>query len=66
MRKSESAKSEEQQKRKSREKFYNDPERQKSTNAATEFQDVGHGGVLVESIAFNRRVVGSNPALAAM
>ena len=27
---------------------------------------VGHGGALVESIAFNRRVVGSTPALAAM
>src|SRR6218665_398790 len=26
---------------------------------------VGHGGALVESIAFNRRVVGSTPALAA-
>jgi len=26
----------------------------------------GHGGALVESIAFNRRVVGSTPALAAM
>ena len=28
--------------------------------------NVGHGGALVESIAFNRRVVGSTPALAAM
>ena len=27
---------------------------------------VGHGGALVELIAFNRRVVGSTPALAAM
>ena len=27
---------------------------------------VGHGGALVESIACNRRVVGSTPALAAM
>jgi len=27
---------------------------------------VGHGGALVESIAFNRRVVGSALALAAM
>ena len=27
---------------------------------------MGHGGALVESIAFNRRVVGSTPALAAM
>ena len=27
---------------------------------------VGHGGALVESIALNRRVVGSTPALAAM
>ena len=27
---------------------------------------VGHGGALVESIAFNRSVVGSTPALAAM
>ena len=27
---------------------------------------VGHGGALVESIAFNQRVVGSTPALAAM
>jgi len=27
---------------------------------------VGHGGALVEWIAFNRRVVGSTPALAAM
>ena len=27
---------------------------------------VGHGGALVESIAFNRRVVGSTPSLAAM
>ena len=27
---------------------------------------VGHGSALVESIAFNRRVVGSTPALAAM
>ena len=27
---------------------------------------VEHGGALVESIAFNRRVVGSTPALAAM
>ena len=27
---------------------------------------VGHGGALVESLAFNRRVVGSTPALAAM
>jgi len=27
---------------------------------------LGHGGALVESIAFNRRVVGSTPALAAM
>ena len=27
---------------------------------------VGHGGALVESITFNRRVVGSTPALAAM
>ena len=26
--------------------------------------DMGHGGALVESIAFNRRVVGSTPALA--
>ena len=26
----------------------------------------GHGGALVESIAFNRRVVGSTPTLAAM
>ena len=26
---------------------------------------VGHGGALVESTAFNRRVVGSTPALAA-
>src|SRR6218665_1977107 len=26
----------------------------------------GHGGALVESIAFNRRVVGSTPSLAAM
>ena len=26
---------------------------------------VGYGGALVESIAFNRRVVGSTPALAA-
>ena len=29
-------------------------------------EHVGHGGALVESIAFNRRVVGSTPALAAM
>ena len=28
--------------------------------------DMGHGGALVESIAFNRRVVGSTSALAAM
>ena len=27
---------------------------------------VVHGGTLVESILFNRRVVGSNPAVAAM
>jgi len=27
---------------------------------------MGHGGALVESIAFNRRVEGSTPALAAM
>ena len=27
--------------------------------------DVGSGGALVESTPFNRRVVGSNPALAA-
>ena len=27
---------------------------------------MGHGGALVESIAFNRRVMGSTPALAAM
>ena len=27
---------------------------------------VGHGGALVESIAFNRRVMGSTPALATM
>ena len=27
---------------------------------------MGHGGALVESIAFNRRVVGLTPALAAM
>src|SRR6218665_2271850 len=27
---------------------------------------MGHGGALVESIAFNQRVVGSTPALAAM
>ena len=27
---------------------------------------VGHGGGLVEVITFNRRVVGSTPALAAM
>ena len=27
---------------------------------------VGHGGALVESIAFDRRVVGSTPTLAAM
>ena len=27
---------------------------------------VGHGGALIEWIAFNRRVVGSTPALAAM
>ena len=27
---------------------------------------MGYGGALVESIAFNRRVVGSTPALAAM
>ena len=27
---------------------------------------MGHGSALVESIAFNRRVVGSTPALAAM
>ena len=29
-------------------------------------RSVGHGGALVETIAFNRRVVGSTPALAAM
>ena len=28
------------------------------------YTTVGHGGALVESIAFNRRVVGSPPALA--
>ena len=28
------------------------------------FMVVGRGGALVESIAFNRRVVGSTPALA--
>ena len=28
-------------------------------------QIVGHGGALVETITFNRRVVGSTPALAA-
>ena len=28
--------------------------------------DVGHGGALVETTPFDRRVVGSNPALAAM
>ena len=33
-----------------------------SAGASTE----GHGGALAESIAFNRRVVGSTPALAAM
>jgi len=27
---------------------------------------MGHGGALIESITFNRRVVGSTPALAAM
>jgi len=27
---------------------------------------MGHGGALVDSIAFNRKVVGSTPALAAM
>ena len=27
---------------------------------------VGHGGALVETTPFDRRVVGSNPALAAM
>ena len=27
---------------------------------------MGHGGALVESVAFNRRVVGSTPALAAI
>jgi len=29
-------------------------------------RDVGHGGALVEAMTFNRRVVGSTPALAAM
>src|SRR6218665_3375625 len=30
------------------------------------FNNMGHGGALLESIAFNRRVVGSTPVLAAM
>ena len=32
----------------------------------TMFTIVGHGGALVESIGFNRRVVGSTPAIATM
>ena len=34
--------------------------------ASTAHDMVGHGGALVEMMPFNRRVVGSNPALAAM
>ena len=30
------------------------------------YKEVGHGGALVESIAFNRRVVGLTPTLATM
>ena len=30
------------------------------------YKQVGHGGALVESMTFNRRVVDSTPALAAM
>ena len=36
------------------------------TSAIALYAIVGHGGALVESIAFNQRVVGSTPALAAM
>ena len=40
--------------------------RQNNNNLTMIVTIVGHGGALVESIAFNRRVVGSTPALAAM
>ena len=35
-------------------------------NKTNNFHKLGHGGALVETTQFDRRVVGSNPALAAM